>query len=84
MDLATLEQRKDELWQPLARAHSKAYRQCANDTQHHVCNWMVPQEDPNRLCEACRLNQVIPNLNVTGDLERWHKLEVAKRRVCTH
>src|SRR5947209_1859191 len=81
MDVATLQQRKDQLWQPLAHPGSKAYRQCSNATQYQVCNWLVPEDSPNRLCEACALNQVIPDLNVPGNQERWHKLEVAKRRV---
>jgi hypothetical protein len=42
---------------------------------------MVPVEDPNPLCVSCRLNEIIPNLSQSGNLERWHKLEIAKRRV---
>ena len=82
MDLATLTQGKDQLWRPVrGGTDSRAYRQCSNGTQHGLCNWLVASEDPNPLCEACRLNQIIPDLAMAGNLERWHKLEVAKRRV---
>jgi hypothetical protein len=81
MDVATLEQRNEQLWQPLAPAGTQTYRQCANATQYQVCNWLVPHDNPNPLCEACALNQLIPDLKVRGNQDRWHKLEVAKRRV---
>jgi len=42
---------------------------------------MVPMVDPEPLCRACRLNGVVPDLQVQGNLGRWHKLELAKRRV---
>ena len=32
------------------------------------------------LCVACRLNHVIPDLSVSGNLSLWHALEQAKRR----
>lgn len=57
-----------------------AHRDCANNELHHVCNWMVPAEDNNPFCLACRLNEVIPDLSVAGNCDRWYKLELAKRR----
>ena len=35
----------------------------------------------SELCKACRLNDVIPDLTVEGNRERWAKLETAKRRL---
>ncbi len=81
-DLSALEPLKDNLWKALSSASSTTeYRQCQNSIQHQVCNWMIPATDPNPLCESCRLNLVIPDLTVAGNLERWQKLELAKRRV---
>ncbi len=42
---------------------------------------MVAADDPNPFCVSCRLNTVIPNLSVPGNMDRWHKLEIAKRRI---
>ena len=42
---------------------------------------MIPAEDTNPLCVACRLNTVIPDLTIAKNLELWHQLEVAKRRM---
>jgi len=63
------------------RAKERRYRRCANGQQHEVCNWMVPVEDSEPFCAACRLNKVVPDLSTPGNLERWYKLELAKRRV---
>lgn len=70
---------------------STLYRQCRNQTEHAVCNWLIPSSDPADLCRACRLNHTIPNLGSTGpqggqapDLkakDAWHRLEMAKRRL---
>jgi hypothetical protein len=64
----------------MAHSSTNKSRHCANHDQHHVCNWMVPGQDPDPFCRACRLNEVIPDLTVTGNPERWSKLEIAKRR----
>ncbi len=70
------------LWSsPLPRAEGRLFRLCYNYTQHNVCNWVVPDDDPNSLCQSCRLTRVIPNLGRPGNKESWYKLEVAKRRV---
>ncbi len=62
-------------------AGGRLYRACANGRQHAVCNWLVPIDDPDPFCAACRLNVVIPDLSVPGNLARWHRLELAKRRL---
>lgn len=80
-DFSALETGSDQTWRALtASAKHHPYRLCLNGQQHQVCNWMVPAKDPNPLCRACRLNRVIPDLTVAGNPERWHKLELAKRR----
>jgi hypothetical protein len=35
------------------------YRYCKNH-EYNVCNWLVPIEDENSFCTACRLNRTIP------------------------
>jgi len=51
---------------------------CAN-RQQFVCNWTSDDGEP--MCRSCRLDSVIPNLSFAGNLERWRKIEQAKRRV---
>jgi hypothetical protein len=81
LDLSALETTPDNKSQASSpQAPGQIYRNCANGTQSHVCNWMVPENDPNPLCIACRLNEVIPDLTENKNLERWMKLELAKRR----
>jgi len=64
---------------PEARGHH--YRQCRNYSDQDACNWMVPEDDVNPFCVACRLNQVIPNLDKPGNRGRWLRVEKRKRRL---
>ncbi|HKL54092.1 MAG TPA: putative zinc-binding peptidase [Wenzhouxiangellaceae bacterium] len=64
---------------PEARGHH--YRKCRNYADQDACNWMVPEDDVNPFCVACRLNQVIPNLDKPGNRERWLRVEKRKRRL---
>jgi len=81
MALKALETASRNLWQACAAdTAGRAYRQCANGQQHQICNWMVPETDPNPFCVACQLNQVIPNLTGGKNIERWKKLKLTKRR----
>ena len=57
------------------------YRKCANFAEEDICNWMVPADSKERFCEACRLNQVIPNLAKPGNREKWLNVEREKRRL---
>ena len=61
-------------------ANNAGYRYCDN-AQHSVCNWLVPQSSAEGLCEACRHNRTIPDLSFSGNVERWSKIELAKRYV---
>jgi hypothetical protein len=82
LDLSALEPAPDNTWRALTvTAKDRLYRQCQNAREHQVCNWLVPAEDSNPFCRSCRMNQTIPDLSVTGNLERWHKMEKAKRRL---
>jgi hypothetical protein len=66
---------------PIPAARGRAYRLCANYDRENICNWTVPEDDPNPLCASCRLTKVIPDLMVTGNKEAWYRMESAKRRL---
>ena len=82
-DVASLD--KDEnanAWKsPLPRMAGRKYRLCRNYSVENVCNWAVPLEDSNPLCQSCRLTRVIPNLSESGHKQQWFRLELAKRRM---
>lgn len=80
-ELSALERGENNAWRPLAKGENKLYRSCDNATKHKVCNWLVAADDPNPLCVSCRLTTIIPDLTVAGNIERWQKVEQAKRRV---
>jgi hypothetical protein len=56
---------------------------CANYVEHQVCNRCIalPVTEPAGLCDCCRFNQTIPDLTVPGNLQKWYRLESAKRRL---
>lgn len=60
---------------------SASYRQCKNQIDQGVCNWLIPGSEGGDYCRACRLNHIIPNLGATETKQAWARLEGAKRRV---
>ena len=62
-------------------AHNARYRLCQNYASYAVCNWGIPEHDPNVFCPSCRLNELIPDLSEPSAIESWRGLEVAKRRL---
>lgn len=55
---------------------------CGNRLEFDACNrGVLLEETAETLCTYCRLNQVIPDLSIEGNLEKWRRLEAAKRRV---
>ena len=65
---------------PAIIPENSPYHYCANKINYDTCNWMVTGGDGHSFCLACRLNDVIPDLSIAGNRERWYKLELAKRR----
>ncbi|HYF16940.1 MAG TPA: putative zinc-binding peptidase [Ramlibacter sp.] len=57
------------------------YRLCRNHVEHSACNFAVPAGDPNPYCVSCRQTRVLPDLSVADNIERWYRIEVAKRRL---
>lgn len=57
------------------------WKACANDVWHQACNWAVPHSWGDSYCLSCRMTDVIPALDVPGNLTRWRVLEAAKRHL---
>src|SRR4051794_33326277 len=54
--VGSLEPVGPDLWKsPLPRAEGRTYRLCRNYTEHNICNWAIPADDPHALCQSCRL-----------------------------
>jgi len=70
-----------QLYESESKRIEGQYRLCANSTAYGVCNSAVPADDPEPLCEACRLNDIIPDLSDPAALAGWQSLERAKRRL---
>jgi hypothetical protein len=66
-------------WRPLA-APEQSFRFCAN-AAYDTCNWLIPAENPDMFCRACRLNRTIPDLDSWENRSRWQSLEAAKHRL---
>ena len=67
------------LWQALAEPRGR-YRFCAN-AEHEACNWLIPADQPDQFCAACRHNRTIPDLSIPENLAHWRKIEFAKHRL---
>ena len=64
-----------------AQSSRSLLKYCGNREMPALCNWMLPADDPNSLCIACRLNRTIPNLDDEDNARYWGRIEVAKRRL---
>ena len=81
-DILSLEPAGNGLWRSARLGDEWAnYRLCANYDREDICNWAMRAEDPEPLCESCRLTRVIPDLSEPGHKQAWYRLEVAKRRL---
>jgi hypothetical protein len=67
------------VWRALAVREGR-FRLCAN-ADLGGCNWLVPQNSQETFCAACRHNRMIPDLTLRDNLNRWRKMESAKRRL---
>ena len=71
----------------------QSYWRCANLLTPAACNWLIPVPAPSEqepaapvqlLCQACRLNRIIPDLNDAAHPDNgvlWGRIELAKRRL---
>lgn len=76
-------QGQDGLWRRKAPGGRQAphYRLCHNHGAYHACNFAVPAGDPNAWCASCRQTRVLPDLSIPDNIDRWYRIEVAKRRL---
>ena len=79
LDLLTLQPLENEVYQEHSHPE-RHYRYCAN-ARHKACNWVLPQDEEGEYCQACQLNQTIPNLDEDNYVSLWKKLEIAKHRL---
>jgi hypothetical protein len=57
---------------------------CFNYSEYEVCNrCVVASSSPKKpgFCDCCRFNQTIPDLAIPGNMQKWYRLEAAKRRL---
>jgi hypothetical protein len=66
-------------WHALAAPH-RPVKFCKN-YDAGMCNWLVPADDPEGFCLACRHNRTVPDLTVPGNDLLWRKFETAKHRL---
>lgn len=59
------------------------YRRCSNFNTAAQCNWLLTRADSkaHALCKCCRLNRTVPDQSIPENGLRWHKVELAKRRL---
>lgn len=63
-------------------ACGKMLRLCQNDEQYQFCNRGIDAEEKDEaFCSYCRLNEIVPDLSDTDNLDKWFRIELAKRRV---
>lgn len=81
-ELVAIEGSDGQGWRALRPGlEDERFRRCRNYSHEDVCNWLVPAEEPHEFCQACRLNQVIPDLTRPQHRRYWAKIEAAKRRL---
>ena len=82
--LTVLEATEDGLWRGrVGGSQPQAlYRKCLHYQRDAACNWLVAADDPNELCQSCRLTRKLPDLSIPALRQQWSRLEAAKRRLC--
>jgi len=66
---------------PFETSAGRRVKRCRNALDHGNCNWLLPADDPARLCRSCAANRTIPDLQSADNLLLWTKIEQAKRRL---
>lgn len=69
----------DNHWQ--ATFNQNTYRKCENYINQTSCNWMIPESETQVYCLSCRLSEIIPDLSKPENVDRWNRIERAKRRL---
>lgn len=61
--------------------NGKRFRYCRNFAYNGACNWIIPADRKEAYCLGCERTEVIPSLDVPGNIRLWSRLEAAKRRL---
>ena len=82
MTLGPLEPRPGGVWsfREDTRRPLPAFRFCVHREAPAACNWLLDAGDSARMCLACSTTRTIPDLSRPRNVERFTKLETAKRR----
>ncbi|MDC8831061.1 zinc-binding metallopeptidase family protein [Alteromonas gilva] len=65
----------------IATVNGRAYRQCRNYAVTNICNWLIPQDKQQALCDACALTDTIPDQSKPDNKTLWFRMEQAKRHL---
>ncbi len=68
-------------WSISGEDPSRLFRRCANFESAAGCNWLVPANEPDPFCIACRLNHTVADLSDADNRRYWRAIELAKRRL---
>src|SRR3712207_7288428 len=49
-------------------APDASFRFCAN-AEYDACNWLIPAENQDQYCLACRHNRTVPDLSIEQNLK---------------
>ncbi|BBP44801.1 hypothetical protein THMIRHAS_01740 [Thiosulfatimonas sediminis] len=63
------------------RGKAVKFRPCAQRFSAIGCNWLLLNEDEHCQCIACRSSRVIPDQSIQRNINRWYRLEQAKRQL---
>ncbi len=77
--MTALEPAGDDAWTALA-APDRPVRFCDNAALDG-CNWLLPDDSPDRYCAACRHNRTVPDLSDEANTLAWRRMEAAKHRL---
>ncbi|MBB5353221.1 hypothetical protein HNR46_003476 [Haloferula luteola] len=82
MEVGSLYPMEGGLWRsPRERTSPSGYRLCQNGVDHALCNEAVPADSSSSLCRWCLFTEVIPDLSLPQNLDRWRRLQLAQRRL---
>ena len=81
-ELSALDQQTDGSFLCTHPGCGAALDKCFNYLQYNVCNrCVVHPSSAATFCDCCRFNATIPDLSIAGNIEKWYRLEAAKRRL---
>jgi hypothetical protein len=71
----------DRTWRISGEDPAQLFRRCGNFESAAGCNWLVPADEPDPCCIACRLNHTVADLSDEDNRRYWRAIELAKRRL---